>query len=464
MSSEVIQRESLSTVSVRRRFSAHVAWTLAVRILMAVNSVAASIIVARWLGADGLGKLSVLNVTTAMAVQTGSLGLPSSSVYFIAQDNRRLAPVAINSFTFALVAGGLLALSVYIAALQQPGLFGPVSPSLVRLPAISIPFQLISLLGLNIFLALGRIGRFNLLELMGQTFIPINAVLVLLVLRSGLWTLVALNTAANVALSILIVFSVAGYAAEQGDGARRVRPDLSLFKSMLGYGLKFHVAALAGIIIFRADLLIVNHFRGAGEAGVYAVASQVSLMLMLLPGVIATLLFPRIASGQDLKGQTICRVARHTAFVMLLVCALVAPLSFTLPLFYGAGFADVAVQLLILLPGVYLVSIESVMVQHFNAAGLPRAIPLFWVATLVVNLALTLALVPALGARGAGLASTLSYAMIFALVAYYFRKRTGQPLSEALLLRGYEVRELFAAARPVARRHEKSIEEAGNRS
>lgn len=434
------------------------------RIMMAVNSVAAGVIVARMLGADGLGKLSVLNVTAAMAVQTGSLGLPSSSVYFIAQDNRRLAPVAINSFTFAITAGGFLALSVYIAALRQPGLFGAVAPALVGLAAISIPFQLVSLLGLNVFLAMGRIGRFNLLELTGQTFIFINAVLALLVLRSGLWLLVALNTAASIALSILIVLSVIRYAAGHESGALRARPDMSLFRSMLKYGLKFHVAALAGIVIFRADLLILNHFRGTREAGVYAVASQVSLMLMLLPGVLATLLFPLIASGQDLKGETSCRATRYTAFVMLLICAAAAPLSLTLPLFYGAAFADVATQLLILLPGVYLISIESVMVQHFNAAGVPRAIPLFWVATLCVNVALMLMLVPRFGARGAAISSTLSYAMIFALVAYYFRRRTGRRFSEILLLRSYELRELFAAARLIGSPRRKSIEEAGGRS
>lgn len=444
MSTEAIQGESLSGAGARRRFSVHVAWTLGVRILMAVNSVAAGVIVARWLGADGLGKLSVLNVTAAMAVQVGSLGLPSASVYFIAQDNRRLARVSINSLTFGMMAGCLLALFVYISALARPSLFGEVRPALVGLAAIAIPFQLVTLLGLNVFLALGRVARFNLLELIGQTLIPLNAVVALIVLSSGLWTLVALNTAASVALSLLVVVSIIRCAAEKESVSRTVRPDVKLFKEMMYYGLKFHVAALAGIIIFRADLLILNHFRGAGEAGVYAVASQVSLMLMLLPGVIATLLFPRITSRQDLRGETTCRVTRHTAFVMFLVCASIAPLGFILPLFYGAAFKDAAFQLLILLPGVYLISIESVMVQHFNAAGVPRAIPLFWIATLCVNLALTLLLVPQFGARGASAASALSYAMIAILVGYYFHRRTGRRVSELLLLRKEEAREIFS--------------------
>jgi O-antigen/teichoic acid export membrane protein len=221
------------------------------------------------------------------------------------------------------------------------------------------------------------------------------------------------------------------------------RPDLRLFIRMMRYGVKFHISILAGALIFRADLLVVNHFRGDAEAGVYGVASQVATMLMMLPGVIATLLFPRVAARRDETGELTCVVTRHTAFVMLVICLVSAPASFLLPLLYGAAFVDVTVQLLILLPGVYLIGLESVMVQYFNAMGLPAAIPLFWLMTLGINVALVFALVPFFGARGAALASTLSYTLIFALVALYFRARTRRTLSEALLLGGAELRELF---------------------
>ena len=51
---------------------------------MIASSVGASVIVARWLGAEGLGALAVLNVTVAVALQIGSAGLPSANTYFIA--------------------------------------------------------------------------------------------------------------------------------------------------------------------------------------------------------------------------------------------------------------------------------------------------------------------------------------------------------------------------------------------
>jgi len=158
--------------------------------------------------------------------------------------------------------------------------------------------------------------------------------------------------------------------------------------------MKFYISIIAGVIIIRADLLIVNHFRGEAEAGVYAVASQVAALLMLLPAVIALLLFPRVASDPDPRGEFALRVTRNASFLMLLICVAAGAASFGLPLVYGARFADSTIQLLILLPGVYLISIESVLVQHFTGTGLPPAIPVFWLVTVAVSLTLNFALVP----------------------------------------------------------------------
>jgi O-antigen/teichoic acid export membrane protein len=79
--------------------------------------------------------------------------------------------------------------------------------------------------------------------------------------------------------------------------------------------------------------------------------------------------------------------------------------------------------------------LESVLVQHFNALGLPRAIPLYWLAILVLNLILVFSLVPKFGAQGAAIASTISYAAIFALVALHFLTSTGRSFGEVFVLR-----------------------------
>ena len=413
-------------------FSSHVAWTFATRLLMIFNSVVAGIIVARWLGAKGVGELAVINVAVATVVQLGSFGLPSSNTYFIAQDQERFRSAAINSLIFALLVGSLLALALSATGAFRPDWFGFVSPELIRIAAISIPFQLITLIGLNILLAVGKVKEFNLLDLAGQSFVLINAVLVLILLNRGLGTLVTLNTAAAILVSVvvatLLVLSARTLAQSQW------RADMSLLRRMITYGIKFHVSILAGAIMLRADLLVVNHFRGPEEAGVYSVASQFALLLMLLPGVIATLLFPRVTAEQDARGETTCLVTRYTTFIMFLCCLAAVPFSLLLPVLYGDAFAGATKLLLILLPGVYLMGLESVLVQHFNALGLPRAIPVYWVITLVFNLVLVFTLVPRFGAQGAAIASTISYAAIFALVALHFHTSTGRSFTEVFVL------------------------------
>jgi O-antigen/teichoic acid export membrane protein len=244
----------------------------------------------------------------------------------------------------------------------------------------------------------------------------------------GLDALVKLNTITTILVSLVVVVLLVVGGKQVVDS--KWRADAALLRRMITYGLKFHISVLAGAIIFRADLLVVNHFRGPSEAGVYSVATQFGMLLMLLPGVIATLLFPRVTAEQDPRGETTWFVTRQTALIMLVCCVVAIPGSFLLPLFYGSAFADATFLLLILLPGVYLVGLESVMVQHFSALGLPRTIPLYWVITLVVNLALVFALVPRFGARGAAIASTVSYALIFSLVALQFRASTAASFAE----------------------------------
>ncbi len=431
---------ALDTTNVRR-FSTHVAWTFATRVFMIVNSVAAGIIVARWLGAKGVGELAVINVAVATIVQVGSLGLPSSNTYFIAQDQSRFRAAVVNSLLFAIVVGSILALGLSTLAAVRPGWFGFISPDLILIAAISIPFQVLTLIGLNILLAIGRIKAFNLLDLAGQSFVLINALLALIALHDGLKVLVALNTTAAILVSVLIavMLVVSGPTLLQS----RWRADATLLSQMVFYGIKFHVSILAGAIIFRADLLVVNHFWGTAEAGVYSIASQFALMLMLLPSVIATILFPKVVAEQDATGETTCLITRYTAFIMLFCCLAAIPLSFLLPVIYGSAFSEATMLLLILLPGVYLVGLESVLVQHFNALGLPRAIPLYWLVTLAVNLLLVFSLVPRFGAVGAAVASAFSYALIFGLVALYFRATTGRSVSNTFMLRQGEVRQLF---------------------
>src|SRR6185369_16486076 len=132
------------------RFSSRVAWTFATRVLMIVNSLVAGVIVAHWLGAKGVGELAVINVAVTTIVQLGSFGLPSSNTYFIAKDRAHFRAAVVNSFVFATLVGSVLAVALSVIASLRPDWFGFVPPELIRIASISIPFQLVTLIGINV--------------------------------------------------------------------------------------------------------------------------------------------------------------------------------------------------------------------------------------------------------------------------------------------------------------------------
>ena len=419
-----------------------VAVTFLTRLIILGCVLGSTVLVARWLGPEGTGALAVLNVTAALALQLGSAGLPSAATYFVARDRNALAAVYLNGIIFSFTAGVIITSAIIAISRSRPDLFNGIAPRLITIVALSIPFQLLTLLGLNLLLALDRIRLMNSLDALSSLLIFVNTMLVLVIWRQNLAMLVSFNTGAAIVLSLLTVWFVARSSQRPEQNLLQLT-SYSLLQQMLAYGLKFYVSIFASFIIFRADLLIVNRYRGAQAAGVYAVAAQMTFLLIMLPGVIASLLFPRVAALQDENAEYTVEVTRHTSLVMLIVCAGAAVASFALPAVYGAAFEEATVLLLIMLPGVFFISLESVLVQHFTGTGLPVIIPVFWLITMLVNIGLNLALIPWWGARAAAINSSISYALIFVLVTACFCRRTGRNPLSLFWPRMREFRNLF---------------------
>lgn len=396
---------------------------------MAANSVLAGVLVARLLGAGNLGILVVVNITVATAVQISSLGLPTANTYFTARDRETLVPATVNGAIFAVFGGFLCAFAVWLCS---PLFLLGVPLEIVTLGLLSVPFQLLSLVIFNLFLAQGEVKRFNYLDFLNQSFVLINAVLVLVVFGGGLLMLVTFNLATAAGMSFLSVVIFYRYLAIGFDGINW-RGDLGLFVRMLRYALKGHVHWVAITVIMRSDVIIVNHFAGTIEAAVYGVATQYTLFLMLLPNVVANLMLQRVASSPDEASKFSCAAARHISCALFAACLLSIPLVQLLPVVYGSAFAGAPFLAWLLLPGVFFYGVQMALTQYFVGTGLPKLIPAVWVATLILNLVLNFLVVPKFGATGAALVSTFCYAFAFIIIIIAFRKWTGHHLSEILI-------------------------------
>lgn len=426
--------------SADKKFSSGVVLTLAARILMAFNSVAAGAVIARLLGAGELGIYLILSSTAQMLVQSASFSLHIGNTFYTARERDRIGAATTNSLLFAFAVGvPLIAIVIALSDRLLPG----INSDLVIVVLLSVPFQVVTGFLINLFLVQGEVRRFNLIDLVNQSFIFINAILVLIVLGWGLRPLVSANTIA----AVLVSAAAATWfylITSKKQANLNWKPDLALLQYVVKYSAKGFVLWIATFVVYRIDLVVLNYFRGSTESAPYAVAAQCSMFLLLLPHAVSHLLQARVASADDDKGAFTAKTARNTSIALFAACLVSVPGVFLVVVIYGDAFSSLPLLLWILLPGVYFVGMQSVIAQYFVGTGLPISLPIVWVGVLALNIVGNIISIPSYGAVGAAAVSTICYLIAFIAVAAMFVKRTDRTFSELIVPNFAELMEAIA--------------------
>lgn len=396
---------------------------------------ASSVITARWLGPDGRGLLAILSVLTGLALQFGNLGLHSGNIYYVAREPGRAGAVLGNAFWLSLalgIASGAIACGVAVA---RPAWFPGIPFGLILLTAGTLPFQFMIFYFQNALLGLHEVAAFNVFETAnkGITFALLAAYLVLL--GGGAPGAVVLFAGMGAAFGLASV----AYCRRRVRFAWRF--DAGLFREMLGFGGRVYVACLLAFVVLRSDMLLVNYFLGAAAAGVYSITVQIADTLLLVPVTVGMLLFPRVAAeSPDRREIFTARVTRHTALLLSLLCVaawvLAGPVIGAL---YGPGFAGAVAATRWLLPGVWALGINGILMNHFGGQGMPPVTIVAPFAGAVLNLGLNALLLPRQGLVGASIASTVAYGAMLLVSLSAFLKSGKVGLRDSLLIEPGEI-------------------------
>ncbi|MBI4169312.1 MAG: flippase [Acidobacteria bacterium] len=416
-------------------FRDRVSMTLLARGLTLAIGLLSSVVTARWLGPEGRGVLAILSVVTGLALQFGNLGLHSSGVYFMAREPRRAGAVLGTMLWLGLAIGIVTAVATVAACRSNPEWIAGVPLPLVLITAAALPFQFMILFFQNALLGMQDVRAFNVFEVANRTLTLGLLAVYLLVLSGGVEGVVVLFAAMGAAFGASSVLYC----------ARRARldlaPDMALLLRLLGFGGRSYLACLLSFLVIRSDMLLVNYFLGGAAAGSYSIAVQIADTLLLVPVTIGMILFPRIASeAPDEREATTARVARHAVFLMTVLCAAAFFLADPLiPFLYGQRFAAAVPATRWLLPGVWALGINGILMNHFAGRGMPWVVVWAPLAGVLVNLALNLKLIPALGLIGAAIASTIAYGIMLVIGVAAFLRRSRAGLRETLVVGPEEV-------------------------
>jgi len=421
---------------------------LLTNILVFLLGVPAGIVIARVLGPEGVGIYALIMLVPGLLYQLGNLGLGGASIYFTGTKRFDLSDVTSNSLVFGfavMVLLGALFAAAYRLFLYP--FFKDVEPLFIYLILLSLPFSLVSVYFKQILLARFKVTEFNLLSLLQPLLMLVGVALLLILFQAGMLSVVVLCVVVPV-----ITFGASALLVRRLT-VIRLSVKLRVLKESLGYGVKVYLANIFTFLSYRLDILLVSYFLGATQVGFYALAVAMAEMAWFIPNAVKTILFPQVSSSDRASsGRLAAMVARHTLVLSVLACAALAAVGrWAIELLYGPEFLPSFLPLLILLPGIIGNSVASLAAAYLSGIGKPVFATYASLASLAVNVALNLILIPMWGIAGAAAATSVSYCLncLILLLAFYRQSRI-EP-RDVLLMKAEDLKPYLGVAKRILR-------------
>lgn len=371
-----------------------------------------SILLTRSLGPEGRGFYVGMISIVLVGIQLGTLGLSSSNTYYLSSGKENGRELASNSLTLGLVVGFALGVVGWIAADRIHGLRDGVDIATLVAALATIPMGILLMLGQNFLLAKGQVGAFNRVELVRNLGWMALVVIFAVALNWGHRAAIWLNFLTFTGAALWVWISLEAFGLEP-----RLRWHYALFRRTFGYGLKAYAVTFFGFLVLRIDALLVQEWRGAVDAGQYGVAVQLGDLILTVSTTVAMITFPKAAERGAAAWPLLRGITLATGAALAACCVIAYALApWGIRLLFGEAFAPAASAFRILLPGIWCLSIETLLVQYLNGLGMPIVILWCWLGAFAVNIIANAILIPRMGIDGAGWASTFAYALMALLV------------------------------------------------
>ena len=411
-------RRRLSESPVAYRLARGAFWSLLGGGFSRLFAVASGIVIARILGREGFGEFGMVQSTMWMLGVLAGFGLGSTATRFIAQcrrtDPERAGDVANLTLLVALASGALLAAacalsSRWLAAetLGRPELAGLLQAgSLLLFYAALNNVMLGALAG---FEAFRRVASINVWQGVSAPLVAIP-----LVIAYGVEGAVASLTVNSALGMLLCAAALRSHYRDHNMSAACRRLLWRQWPVLWRFSLPTMLSGLmVAPVTWVTNLILVSRPGGYGDLGVFNAANQWRAVILLVPGLLASVMLPVLseAHGAD-RGAFTRAVAlnlKGTWLFCLPLTVLVMVLNRPLSAVFGKGYSGSAPVMALLMLSCFFMIVNNTVGAALAGAGR------MWVS-LAMNGAWGLSLlagawflVPRMGALGLALSYLIAY-------------------------------------------------------
>jgi O-antigen/teichoic acid export membrane protein len=411
--------------SLARRVAWNTSAQMAGRAATLVMALISTVLLTRYLGVERYGDFTAALVYVGIFVVFFDLG---TYTLLVRQLSQELAPA---HELIAKALGLRLALSLVVIALAAPlpFLLYPGADReqlrfavLIALPAVA--FHAISTTIAALFQARLKLDRVAVAEVASQVSL-VSLVIALVATERSFYAIVAatlVGAAVNAAVILLL-------------GRRLVpvslRVDVAYWRRLFLDSLPLGLALVINVIYFRIDALLLSVLKESEDVGLYGLAWRFLETATPFAYFFVAALFPLVsAAAADGNLDAILDISRRAFDVLALgaifiVAAIAATSPGVVELVAGADFERAATPLRIVIVGAGLSFLNTYLAYLLIAVDRQRSF--FWLslATLVFNIVLNVALIPAYGYNAAASVATASEVLLFAGLLWLAHRYTG---------------------------------------
>jgi O-antigen/teichoic acid export membrane protein len=413
MSEQPQNQESERDTSQARRVARNTSFLTISQIISYGESFIYVILVARYLGPQGLGVLNFAIALIAVFSVFANFGLTTITTREVARDPSKASKYAANvipiQLLFALLTIGLIAVFVNALGYSQQTIY------VVYVLSVGIIVSTFSSIFLAIFQAFERLEFqaivwviISVIQLCGAVIaIQLHLHVVAFALLSLLMGVVAL---AYVYAICVRRFFVPGLEA-----------DFTFWKSTLTEAWPMAAMAISVMIYFRIDAVIISVIQGTTAVGFYSIAYNLSEASTVVSSMFIASIFPILSrlhetsktSFEDMCAQSI-RYMLYLAVPMAFFVTLWAkPI---VPLLFGVAYVPSVAALQILIWAAAIMYVTMVLGAACVAANLQRMNMKLTFVGVAVNIGLNVLLIPKYSYIGASFATVATEAFGLALV------------------------------------------------
>lgn len=200
--------------------------------------------------------------------------------------------------------------------------------------------------------------------------------------------------------------------------------DISLFREGFIYSIKIFAITFIGFLITNGNVFFLDYFSGKKELGYFSIAQQIYNAFLVIPAVLANLLFPQLIRS-DNKWSITIKLLRQMSIIMASLCLV----TFTLvkpfiQIAFGNLFEPSIYIVYSSIPAMFFISLCTIISQYLASIDLPIVLVIIWVFVFVVWFLLSFILIRYKGGIGVGFSLSITNFILFSFLFYIAKRKS----------------------------------------